>query len=332
MFCSIVIPVYNVEQYLRDCLDSVLAQSVSYFEIICVNDGSTDNSLSILEEYTSKFANYIIVNSANGGTAAARNIGIQKATGDYVLFLDSDDWLEPDALEVLNKRIEDKPVDILCFNGKLKYEADGGEKQDKGFVDSNLSGWEYYNKYALVPTLFHFVCVVLRVYRREFLLDNSLFFHKGVLHEDNLWIPLVLYRAKSVEIIPNSLYIYRIRSGSKMQTMNFRQIEDMIFISNTLLKFFEGVADNEKKVIYKIINRYYIESVLQTYFSQYKDRTDEVNSLIDWNKCDFTFLSLTDFFLSYLVRKKRFKLAQLFYTIKYTYYEKYRLKLRILYK
>jgi glycosyltransferase involved in cell wall biosynthesis len=257
-FLSIIIPVYNVEQYLRDCLSSLLAQTYSDYEVICINDGSTDNSLSILEEYKPLFKNYIIIDAVNGGTASARNIGIRKASGDYVLFLDSDDWLEPDLLEILHKRIQDKPVEILCFNGMLMYEADGSIKQDRGFTDSNLSGWEYYNKYALVPTLFHFLCVVLRIYKRDFLLKNELFFQKGISHEDNLWVPMVLSCAQSVDIIPDSLYVYRIRSGSKMQTVNYNLIEDVIRLTEILMCYFKD-KEIDKSVLYRSLSRNYID-------------------------------------------------------------------------
>ena len=94
MLFSIIIPVYNVEKYLRDCLDSVLAQTYPDWEAVCVNDGSTDGSSVILEEYSSKDSRFKVFNQANGGLSLARNTGLDEAKGDYILFLDSDDWLE----------------------------------------------------------------------------------------------------------------------------------------------------------------------------------------------------------------------------------------------
>ena len=103
----------------------------------------------------------------------ARNTGLRVAKGDYVFFLDSDDWIEPNTLQVLSKNINGE--DFIGFNGRRYFEDGTQEVPDKDVVENNMSGWEYYNKYALVSRKFHFVCVVLRIYRREFLLDNNLF-------------------------------------------------------------------------------------------------------------------------------------------------------------
>ena len=110
---SIIIPVYNVEKYLRDCLDSVLGQSFSDWEAICVNDGSTDHSASILEEYASRDIRITVISQPNGGLSAARNTGMNAAKGDYVIFLDSDDWLEADALKTYSALTEDVFLKIL---------------------------------------------------------------------------------------------------------------------------------------------------------------------------------------------------------------------------
>lgn len=282
MFISIIIPVYNVEPYLCDCLDSVVAQSDPDCEVICVNDGSTDGSLAILREYESKSANIVVIDSPNGGTASARNIGIKAAQGDYIWFVDSDDWIESNALDILHKHIQDKPVDILCFNGKLTYEKDGRVEQDKGFVDSNLSGWEYYNKYALSKRKFHFVCVVLRIYRREFLLKNSLFFEKGISHEDNLWIPKVMYYAQSVDVISESMYVYRIREGSKMQTQSFKQVEDTITVANKLSAFFIPLTGIDKKQLYREIAGNYFRVLFPDLVALSGNRHKEIIKRINW--------------------------------------------------
>ena len=122
MKLSIIIPVYNVEPYLRECLESVLQQSFADWEAICVNDGSTDNSATILEEYGHKDDRFKIVNQPNGGLSAARNTGLKAATGEYVLFLDSDDWLEGNALEIVSGSLTDE--DLLCFSGRRFFEKE----------------------------------------------------------------------------------------------------------------------------------------------------------------------------------------------------------------
>ena len=160
---SIIIPVYNVEKYLRDCLDSVLAQTYPDWEAVCVNDGSTDGSGTILEEYASKDSRFKVITKANGGLSSARNAGLERAEGDYVLFLDSDDWLEVKALEILaNNTIGE---DMVCFSGRRYFESRGVFQPSDQLIERQYtSGMEYYNENALQRRDFAFVCVVLRAY------------------------------------------------------------------------------------------------------------------------------------------------------------------------
>ena len=123
MLFSIIIPVFNVEKYLQVCLNSVLGQTYPDWEAICVNDGSTDGSLAILEENAAKEERIKIIDQPNAGTATARNTGIRSAHGDYIFFLDSDDWLELDTLEIIAGRLHGE--DILCFSGKRYFESTG---------------------------------------------------------------------------------------------------------------------------------------------------------------------------------------------------------------
>ena len=113
---SVIIPVYNVEEYLRQCLDSVREQTLSDIEIICVNDSSTDGSLSILEEYAKKDPRIQVVTQPNGGAGAARNKGLSMAAGKYLSFLDSDDFFEPDMLELAYKKAEEDKADFVVFD------------------------------------------------------------------------------------------------------------------------------------------------------------------------------------------------------------------------
>ena len=278
---SIIIPVYNVEKYLNQCLDSVFAQTFTDFEVICVNDGSTDGSLKILEEYKID-DRLVIINCTNGGTASARNTGIDAAKGEYIWFVDSDDWIETNALEILNNKVLECKTDVLGFNGKLKYEEDEREDADKGFSEDNLTGWEYYNKYALVRRKFHFVCVVLRIYNREFLKKNKLYFQQNILHEDNLWIPYVFYYAKQVSVVNDILYIYRIRTGSKMQTVNLKKLFDIVHVANQLSTFFIRKDDIDKSVVYREISGEFFKGFMSAQIKVYGNHDSELSKIIDW--------------------------------------------------
>ena len=274
---SIIIPVYNVEPYLRECLDSVLNQTFGDWEAICVNDGSTDNSVDILVEYAAKDRRIKFVNQSNAGTATARNTGMRMAQGDYIVFLDSDDWLEKHALQTIAGKL--KGVEVLCFSGRRFIE----ETKDFHAPDAlpeklYESGMAYYNENALLPRDFAFVCVVLRVYQRRFLLEYGLFFDDDVTYEDNLWVPLTLFYAHTVRVISNSLYVYRIRQGSKMQEVSLARKKDKLKVANRLATFFTTHDGFEKRIVYQAITHHY-QSV---FVNATKGEKKELKRLCDW--------------------------------------------------
>jgi len=281
MFISFIIPVYNVEQYLQDCLTSVVAQTYFDYEVICVNDGSTDGSLAILEEYQKKYNKIKIISQQNKGLSGSRNVGIQAAKGDYLFLLDSDDWIEPNTLEILAQK--QCGEDLVCFNGRRLFEDGRTEEPDGGIEEPLLTGWEYYNEYALVSRKFHFVCTVLRLYRREYLLQNNLFFEEGIYHEDNLFTPLACYYAKTVRVISDCLYIYRIREGSITQSPNVQRLYDIIRIANKLSAFFIPIAGIDKTQLYKEIAGEYFGVFMPEKLKLYGNQDVIINKLINWN-------------------------------------------------
>lgn len=273
---SIIIPVFNVAQYLCDCLDSVLDQTFPDFEAICVNDGSTDNSLEILEEYQKKDPRIKVICQENQGLSGARNTGIKAAQGEYLFFLDSDDWLAKNALEILSNNINVQ--DLLCFSGQRYFEDT--REFDKADVlpnESGISGWEYYNRHALEHRNFAFVCVVLRTYRRQYLIDNNLSFERGIYHEDNMFTPLACYYAKSVKVIPDVLYFYRVRGKSITTTKSLKHKQDKVYIANTLAQRFRD-KDIEKTILYRSLTHHY-QSVMNN-VSQ--EEVKELSKLVDW--------------------------------------------------
>ncbi len=312
---SIIIPVYNVENYLQKCLDSVLNQTYPNYEVICVNDGSTDGSLAILEEYQQKYHQIIIISQLNKGLSGARNAGIQVAKGNYIFFLDSDDWIETDTLKILADKQNGE--DLLCFNGRRYFEDGRTETPDSGIEEVNITGWEYYNKYALVSRKFHFVCTVLRLYRREYLLKNSLFFEEGIYHEDNLFTPLACYYAKSVKVIPDILYVYRIRQGSITQTTNVQRLFDMITVANKLSDFFIPIRELDKSQLYREIAGEYFKGFMPQEKKVYGKNDNELKRLINWesfkavsvyprHKRIYTLLKLHPLFFSVYYRIESF--------------------------
>ena len=274
---SIIIPVYNVEDYLHQCLDSVLCQDFSDWEVVCVNDGSTDGSAAILEDYVAKDARFRLVTQPNGGLSAARNAGLDAAQGEYILFLDSDDWLVENALMVLSTNLSGE--DMLCFSGRRFFE------KTHGFNPSDLlkngdyqSGMDYYNENALLPRDFAFVCVVLRAYRRTFLMDNGLRFKEGILHEDNLFTPLACYYAKEVRVLNVCLYNYRVRANSITNTVDMKRLTDLMGTANELAAFFIPKKGFDKTVVYRAITHYYQVAFVEAP----KGERQTLKRLCDW--------------------------------------------------
>lgn len=148
---SVIIPVYNTSKYLKKCLDSVLNQSLKEIEVICVNDGSTDNSLKILKEFAQQDTRIKIINKCNGGLTTARNEGIKKATGEYCLNIDSDDWIEKDYFETLYKRAKRENLDMVISDIIFDYEYENVILVKKDLLnikeDRILTGEEYLKKF-----------------------------------------------------------------------------------------------------------------------------------------------------------------------------------------
>lgn len=275
---SVIIPVYNVEAYLRECLDSVLNQTFSDWEAICVNDGSTDQSEKILEEYAQKDKRIHCFTKINGGTSTARNVGLKEAKGEYIVFLDGDDWLELNALQTMSDHLNYE--DILCFSGRRYFEETNSyHPADRLMEKSYHSGMEYYNENALVHRDFAFVCVVLRVYQRRFLKEHQLFFDDDVSYEDNLWVPITLYHAKTVNVISDPLYVYRIRQGSKMQDVSLERKKDMMNVANRLATFFVPKLGFDKTVVYRAITHHY----QVTFTGVSEEERKELKRLCDWH-------------------------------------------------
>ena len=278
MLFSIIIPVYNVEKYLCDCLDSILNQTYSDWEAICVNDGSTDGSLAVLETFVKRDTRIKVIHQTNAGTAAARNTGIKVAKGDYIIFLDSDDWLEKNALQIIADGLNEE--DVFCFSGRRYFEATREfHSADRLPKKSYTYGMVYYNENALLSRDFAFVCVVLRAYKRSFVMENNLFFDEDVSYEDNLWVPITLYHAQKVSVIPDSLYVYRIRQGSKMQEVSLARKMDMLKVANRLAAFFIPKQGFDKTTVYRAITHHF-----QVVFANAsKDEVKELRKLCHWD-------------------------------------------------
>lgn len=204
MKISVIVPVYNVEEYISKCIDSILNQTINeQFEIIVVNDGSTDNSMNILNIYKDKIK---IVNKSNGGLSSARNAGLEIAKGEYIIFVDSDDWLEEDFLESLYNFIKKDDLDVV-FSGYKVYRENGNITKVKCVYSEDI----ILNKDKAIEKLLSkrtFRAEVWDdIYNREFLMKNKLFFTEGIINEDEDFTLRVLINSKKVGYLNYNGYI-----------------------------------------------------------------------------------------------------------------------------
>ena len=254
---SVIIPVYNTEKYIDKCINSVLQQDLET-EIIVVNDGSTDNSKKIIEKYRDKI---IYLEKENGGLSDARNYGLKYATGEYVAFLDSDDFIEKDLFLRLEKYIE-KKIDIIKFKIKLvdeyykeirkipspSFECVNGEK-----AFENLFGLDEFLEVS---------CGYL--YRKEFFKENNFHFEKGMYHEDFGLIPLVILKAKTV--ISLNIYGYNYLQTQNSITRNLdysktlKRANDVLAFYDNMIKKIESYEISQTSK--KLIKEFYTNAIL----------------------------------------------------------------------
>lgn len=223
---SIIIPVYNVETYLRECLDSVIRQDCEKFEIVCVNDGSTDNSSAILDEYEKKYSFIHVYRKENGGLSSARNYGMQKANGKYIFFLDSDDMLADEhCLSFIVDRMNSNSLDAMYFDGKSFFEDEAIRQfnasyeiayQRKKSYGLYQNGKEFFAN--LVQNGDYYVQSSLQCLRKGFIDENKLFYIEGIVYEDNTFTFMAMMLARKVMHRNRIILLRRIRNGSIMQS------------------------------------------------------------------------------------------------------------------
>lgn len=208
---SIIVPVYNTSKYLKKCFDSILLQKYKNIELIIINDGSTDKSLSIIKEYEKKDNRIIVIDKKNSGQADCRNIGIEIATGDYLMFVDSDDYLEIDAFETLVNHINKNKCDILCFD----YYSVIDDKKNHEISMNNYIDDIKRNYYLSNP------CPWNKIFKTKILKDNNFKFLVGYIYEDLATIPLTTFYTDKIDYINVPLYNYIIRNGSTMRQKDY---------------------------------------------------------------------------------------------------------------
>ena len=251
LWLSIVVPVYNVKEYLPACMESLLGQAEGRpVEILLVDDGSTDGSGQLCEEYASQHTQVRVFRQENGGASAARNLGIRQAEGEYIQFVDSDDWLEKGALEKILAALENQP-DILLVN--LNRYRDGKKESATGWHSESLAGGAEAFLGRLIRKDPLYCVVVSPILSRDWQQKENLFFLEGIIHEDMEWIPHLLCRAGSIRVLDEPVYAYRLsRQGSVMNATSLeKHVVSLMMTARTLM----GESQEYDKIRQKFCRR-----------------------------------------------------------------------------
>ena len=295
---SIIVPAYNTEKYIDKCLKSIFSNTYKNFEVIIVNDGSTDKTEDIINIYIKKYDNIIYIKQKNMGLSMARNNGVKNATGDYLLFIDSDDYVEKNLLENINKDIDD--LDVLryqlnmVFNDKI---IPYGEKEFN--VTNGIDAFEKIVRYKFIEM------AALYVINRKYYLDNKFEFEKNVYHEDYGLLPLVIATAKKVKSINYLGYNYVQRDGSIMSSNDTskmkKKMDDMLFLFTKAIKYLDNIPNSQN------VKSFYANSII-----------DKYNSLSDELKKEYIKKIKDLKIISYLSNDNfKRKIKKILYKIKY---------------
>lgn len=227
---SVILPIYNVAAYLPKCLDSLINQTLQEIEIICVNDCSPDNSLQILQQYASKDSRVKIIDQANTGPGVARNNGIKAAKGEYVGFVDPDDWAEPEMFAKMYIAAKKHNADIVECGVKTHNEKSGKTKEKQGFAA--IAGKKAFSALDYPEYIFDGITSGWnKLCRRTFLVENNIYYSNGRAAEDHYFTVVARLKAQVAVCLPEALYNYLVRQSSLTQSPSKANLDVPLFLA-----------------------------------------------------------------------------------------------------
>lgn len=271
---SVVIPVYNTEKYLKECLDSILSQSLKDIEVICVNDGSDDSSGEILSEYSDQDSRVIVLNQQNSGQASARNLGMRHAKGRFIQFVDSDDEIAPDSLKVLSTRMISDDLDILFFDGKTIYEDINNFNNYKQLSSTYVRTRSYGDVLSGSNMLIRMkkdkayrVSPCMAMFSRRFLSENKIEFPQFIIYEDNVFMAESIVLASRVGHLNEQYYYRRVREESTTTSeITAFHVQSYFYVYLRLMELSEKYSisydlsealSDEMNIVLRTIKKYY---------------------------------------------------------------------------
>ncbi len=275
---SIIVPVYGVEKYIDKCLNSLVKQSLKEIEIIVVNDGTKDNSQKIIDKYVKKYPDKIkSYIKENGGQGSARNYGLEKANGEYIGYVDSDDFVEKDMYKKLYNKAKENNYDIVVC-GNYNVSEDYQNKNIDTFINN-------YNT-DLENIFFGKMAVWNKIYKRDILIKNKLEFKEKVWYEDLAFTLKAIMNSNSFAFIDEPLYDYLIREGSTMNNSNVQRNLEILDAFNDILSYIQHNKKEEyfSKIEFLAIDHIYISAIVRVLKAEADDKVkrETINKLIDY--------------------------------------------------
>lgn len=280
---SIIVPVYGVEKYIDKCLNSLVKQSLKEIEIIVVNDGTKDNSQKIIDKYVKKYPDKIkSYIKENGGQGSARNYGLKKATGEYIGYVDSDDFVEKDMYKKLYNKAKENNYDIVVC-GNYNVSEDYQNKNIDTFINN-------YNT-DLENIFFGKMAVWSKIYKRDILIKNKLEFKEKVWYEDVAFTLKAIMNSNTFAFIDEPLYDYLIREGSIMNNSNVQRNLEILDAFNDILSYIKHNKKEEyfSKIEFLAIDHIYISAIVRVLKAEGDDKVkrETINKLIDYMNTNF---------------------------------------------
>lgn len=289
MFFSVIVPVYNVEKYLRECVDSILKQTFTDFELLLVDDGSTDSSPEICDDYAAKDERVKVIHNKNGGASVARNTGMKAAKGQYLINIDSDDcFLSDDIFEKLYNNSKDK--DIILFKYQ-KYFDDENRFEKCPFSYSMISEDDSFVESVdkLVKADAFFGMAWMKTIKRDLVADNDIYFEEGIVAEDIDWNYRLYCSAKSLTVIDESFIAYRQRANSVTSAPKIKSLTSLLYIIEKWADIINDISDETlKKALLGSLSKHYSNTLIaytrikDTEKKAYKKKLKEFSWLLNY--------------------------------------------------
>lgn len=316
---SIIIPVYNIEKYIEVCLKHLICRTSLTYEVLIVEDGSSDNSNEIIKKIIKNQRNFYLIEKNNGGLSSARNSGLKMAKGDYIFFLDGDDFIDISQVEKIYEFAAMNELDIAVGNGKYYFE--GNSKKNKYFYAGeklrkikDVTSGKYMFSYMIKHNSYK-VEVWDKLYRKEFLENNNLLFKEGIFQEDELFTPKAFLKAARVSYFGNIDYNYRQREDSITKTGTVINCLSYIEVIEDLYKLYDEKDEMFTEALRKRLNQLYFRT-LQSSFDLNEEEKLAIWNLLSKYKFDFNF--------SFKIRNLLYKKNQSLYKILYIKYKSLR--------